>query len=174
MEFGALQCKPFNPDCYSCCLMDKCVAKKTDSVHAYPLKTKKAKQTDRYFNYIILVGDRGTFYQQRSDKDIWQNMYEPLLIESKKLLGKSGILKSQEWLNIFGNRGSINLVQSESMVHKLTHQTIRARFWEAKVDSSLLGNSRLEEFEDKDLKDIPIPRLIEKYLALRQLGERPR
>jgi len=165
MEFGALHCKPTNPKCPSCFLNSQCVAQKSDMVASYPVKAKKVKPVDRYFNYIVIKGDKGTFYQQRASKDIWQNMYEPLLIESKKHLSKNAIMNSEGWLKLFGNGAKINLRRSDSMEHKLTHQTIKARFWEAKIDSSsLAGSSRLKEFEETELHKIPIPRLIERYL----------
>lgn len=164
MEFGALNCKPSNPDCSSCLLKPKCIAYKSDTVESYPVKIKKLKKRDRYFNYIVIEGDNGNFYQKRVGKDIWQNMYEPLLIESNKLLGKNGILKSDEWLKVFGNKEDISLTQSGTMEHKLSHQTIKARFWKTQVTSSLMAaESSLEEYGSDELKDIPIPRLIEKY-----------
>ena len=167
MEFGALQCKPANPDCASCSLNSKCVAFKTNKVNSYPVKTKKIKQRDRYFNYVLLDGDKGTFYQKRLKQDIWQNMYEPLLIESKKHLGKRGIINSKEWVAVFGDKRDINLVPSDSIEHKLTHQTIKAKFWKAHVDSSsVVEGSKLKEFASDELNEIPLPRLIEKYLEL--------
>jgi len=165
MEFGALHCTPNNPKCTSCCIKTKCVAQLSNTVASYPVKTKKVKSVDRYFNYIMIRGDKGTFYQKRTHKDIWQNMYEPLLIESKKHLSKNGIQNSEGWLSVFGNGAEIKLRRSDSMEHKLTHQTIKARFWEARIDSTMLkGTSRLVEFKEPELKKIPIPRLIERYL----------
>ena len=167
MEFGALQCKSSNPDCESCIIKSRCAAHETGTVDSYPVKTKKVKQRARYFNYIVIEGDRGCFYQKRSAKDIWQNMYEPLLIESNKHLGRNGILKSEEWLHVFGNQEDVKLVPSASLEHRLTHQTIKARFWKAQTNScSMNTKSPLEEFAQEDLKEIPIPRLIEKYLEL--------
>lgn len=167
MEFGALHCKPSRPNCRECCLKTQCIAKKDNMVESLPKKGKKVKQKDRYFNYIIIKGNRGSFYQKRLKKDIWQNMYEPLLIESEKHLDKSEILKSDTWKKIFGSDGRGQLVRSESMEHKLTHQIIKAKFWETQIDSvAVPHDSNLQEFEYTELNNIPIPRLIEKYLEL--------
>jgi A/G-specific adenine glycosylase len=115
----------------------------------------------------VIEGDRGNYYQKRSTKDIWQNMYEPLLIESKKHLDRNGILRSREWLRVFGNQEDVQLVPSESLEHKLTHQTIKARFWKVQTNfCSIIAESPLEEIAEEDLKELPIPRLIEKYLEL--------
>lgn len=169
MEFGALYCKPTNPDCRDCVLNNKCAAKKNDLVELLPVKSKKVKQTNRFFNYIVITGNKGSFYQMRTAKDIWQNMYEPLLIESTKLLGKQEILKSDTWANIFGKEVKLNLERSEKIEHKLTHQNIKAVFWKMHLDSSVVSpECRLQEFDHEELAKIPVPRLIEKYMALQK------
>ena len=52
MEFGALQCVPKNPDCTSCPLAHKCVAKAEGRVGLLPTKSHKTKVTDRYLTYL--------------------------------------------------------------------------------------------------------------------------
>jgi len=167
MEFGALYCKPSNPDCPSCIVNKKCVAYQTGAVASFPVKRKKVRKRSRYFNYVVIEGDSGSYYQKRGTKDIWGNLYEPLLIESNNYLDKNEILNSEEWIQLFGDPAGVELIQSESLEHKLTHQTIKARFW--KIRSSCLSinaGGALEEITEEQMKNIPIPRLIEKYLAL--------
>ena len=53
MEFGALQCVPKNPDCTICVMNDGCLALKMDKVNQLPVKLKKTKVTNRFFNYFI-------------------------------------------------------------------------------------------------------------------------
>ena len=167
MEFGALYCKPSNPDCNNCILKSRCIARKNDLVGTLPIKSKKVKVRNRYFNYIVINGDKGSFFQIRSEKDIWQNLYEPLLIESARHLGKTEIIASEQWRRIFGKKHSTNLVASGNIDHKLTHQNIRARFWKSQVNSAEIPfNSSLKEIGADELSELPIPRLIEKYLEL--------
>lgn len=43
MEFGAIQCKPQNPDCSTCVLNENCVALSTKKVSTLPVKLRKSK-----------------------------------------------------------------------------------------------------------------------------------
>jgi len=167
MEFGALCCKPSNPECDTCILSVTCAAYQAGAVASFPVKTKKVKKRSRYFNYVVIEGDSGSYYQKRGARDIWENMYEPLLIESSKYLDQSEIVNSPEWIHLFGNQANVELIPSESLDHKLTHQTIKARFWKVKSRFlSLKAGAPLKEITEEDMEEIPIPRLIEKYLAL--------
>ena len=49
MEFGAVQCKPQNPDCNVCPLNTSCVALQKDQVTAFPVKEKKLKYKKTIF-----------------------------------------------------------------------------------------------------------------------------
>jgi A/G-specific adenine glycosylase len=83
MEFGALQCTP-SPNCETCPLNASCIAFANSMVKALPIKTKKIKVRDRYFNFIV-ISDNDSFYiQKRESKDIWQNLYQFPLKESEK------------------------------------------------------------------------------------------
>ena len=54
MEFGALQCVPQNPDCNNCPLKKNCKAFEKNLVEVLPIKSKKIKTRNRYFNYLIV------------------------------------------------------------------------------------------------------------------------
>jgi A/G-specific adenine glycosylase len=81
MEFGALQCVPktrlqylyFNESC-------RFAKNKVDQL---PVKSKKLKVRNRYFNYLVLETGN-TIVQKRTDKGIWHNLYEFPLIETEK------------------------------------------------------------------------------------------
>ena len=55
MELGALQCKPVNPDCSICALNTMCFAYSKKRINELPVKAKKTKVRNRYFNYIVLL-----------------------------------------------------------------------------------------------------------------------
>ena len=83
MEFGALQCTP-NPNCETCPLKHLALPMQILWLKLYPVKAKKIKVRDRYFNFIV-IGDNDSFYiQKRESKDIWQNLYQFPLKESEK------------------------------------------------------------------------------------------
>src|SRR6218665_1506972 len=53
MEFGALQCVPKSPDCENCVLNSGCLALLKKKVNQLPVKSKKMKAKNRFFNYVV-------------------------------------------------------------------------------------------------------------------------
>ncbi|HYG16163.1 MAG TPA: A/G-specific adenine glycosylase, partial [Bacteroidia bacterium] len=87
MEFGALQCKPQNPDCGVCPLKISCIALKQKRVDALPVKSKKTAVKARYFNYLFFEKPGFAHLQKRGQTDIWANLYEFPLAETEKTIG---------------------------------------------------------------------------------------
>jgi len=84
MEFGALQCVPKNPNCEVCPLNNGCLALQKNKVDQLPVKSKKTKVKNRFFNYVVFLDEnQNTIIQKRSDKGIWHNLYEFPLIETE-------------------------------------------------------------------------------------------
>ena len=54
MEFGALHCTPKTPNCDTCPFQQSCIAFQQGSVSCFPIKTKKTKITQRFFNYLVV------------------------------------------------------------------------------------------------------------------------
>lgn len=139
MEFGALQCVPKNPNCEVCPLNNSCLALQKNKVDQLPVKSKKAKVKNRYFNYIIFLDEaQNTIIQKRSDKGIWHNLYEFPLIET------TGEIDSDEFVERLKNQPfvdnpiiSIAETTFESRIHKLTHQQLYIKFWKVTVSGKL-------------------------------------
>jgi A/G-specific adenine glycosylase len=139
MEFGALQCVPKNPNCVDCPLNNGCLALQKKTVPLLPIKAKKVKVRNRYFNYLVFIDMEGnTQIQQRSDKGIWHNLYEFPLIESSQILALEDIelqLGSQKFVD---NRIlSFEELNAKNQVHKLTHQHLHIKFWRIMVAGTL-------------------------------------
>ena len=135
MDFGALQCVPKNPDCSICNLSDSCHAFRTGTVNELPVKTKKIKVTDRFFNYLVLEDLNGnTIVEQRIGKGIWQNLYQFPLIEMEEYLSMDEIilLVSQKFPSLFSE---ITDVTKGEIVHKLSHQRLYIKFWKVKLNT---------------------------------------
>lgn len=80
MEFGALYCVPQNPDCEVCALQRFCLAKAHNTVNLLPLRKPKNKLKVRHLNYVIYIDKAGnTLIHQRTEKDIWQHLWEFVL-----------------------------------------------------------------------------------------------
>ena len=85
MEFGALQCVPKSPNCSICVFNESCAALQKKKVDQLPIKSKKLKVRNRYFNYIVASDENeNTIIQKRTSKGIWHNLYEFPLLETEK------------------------------------------------------------------------------------------
>lgn len=166
MEFGALQCKPGIPDCPICPLNSMCYAFSKKEVDQFPIKSKKIKVRNRYFNYIVLKHKGNVAIKKRTEKDIWINLYDFPLIECTKLVSKDEFLKSTDWTSFIKKLSyTINGTPSE-FIHVLSHQKIHARFWEIECKqsfTSLLPKNNLI-IKNKDIHQYAVSRLIENFL----------
>ena len=111
MDFGALQCTPQNPACLTCPLQPTCNAFRTGRVELLPVKKPATAVQERHFNYIYVRFQGQTAIRRRGAGDIWQGLYEPLVMpEPIGQLIKSGVR------------------------HQLTHRLLIADFylWEPK------------------------------------------
>jgi A/G-specific adenine glycosylase len=170
MEFGAMQCKPVHPDCSNCTLNTMCVAFANKRVSELPVKEKKTKVRNRYFNYIVLHYKCKTVLHKRLEKDIWVNLYDFPMIETSKEIPEEHFLKSSEWKNFIGTIPYTLTSVSAPYKHVLSHQRIHARFWEIACESSLadlIRDSRIL-IPEKNIQDYAVPRLIENYLEKRK------
>jgi A/G-specific adenine glycosylase len=166
MEFGAIQCKPVSPDCSICPLITMCFAYSKKLVSELPVKAKKTKVRNRYFNYIVLNHKSTTAINKRSEKDIWMNMYDFPLIETDKELNEEEFLKSQDWNDfILAFKYTIKSV-SKSYKHVLSHQKIYARFWEIDCKSSFdkLLSKTCITIKKHEIQKYAVPKLIENYI----------
>lgn len=160
MEFGAVQCAPKKPYCLLCPLQESCVALKEGKVGELPIKLKKTKVKNRYFNYIVALDqEKNTILEQRTGKGIWQNLYQFPLIESDKNLqdGELGtLIKGKGHLPKFE---SLSLYNNEPIVHKLSHQHLYTKFWILKTSHILE-----EGMPWKKIGGFPVPVLIADFI----------
>ena len=182
MDFGSLQCKPQNPACTACPLQKKCVAFNQDRIQDLPVKSKKIKRKERFFNYLVLWNEKKQVcLQKRTGKDIWQNLYQFPLIESQqKLLNKEGLLQNENWSKLFDMKKpkpSIKLSSiSPSYQQLLTHQKINACFFEIYINTANTPSvSRLLPdtvwLAPSELKNYACPKIINRFIEDYLLNE---
>ncbi len=165
MEFGAMQCKPSNPDCSVCPFNQYCQSFATNTVSEYPVKSKKTKTRNRYFDFIILSDEKNTILQKREGKDIWQGLYQfPLIESATKNKNKLDLSKSE--VANYLNTNSHKMVKSSAIVkHVLSHQVIFAKFWWINMESvSIAKDANIIKVPWSQLGDYGMPQLIVKYL----------
>ncbi len=165
MEFGALQCKPKNPDCTKCPLNNGCEALKSKSIDVLPVKLKKLKIKKRYFNYLVFsIDDNQTIIQQRTGNGIWKGLYEFPLIESD-VLDTDTIISNDVFQNIAYNKDyEITPYQDEPIVHKLSHQHLYTRFYIVKLKTSSKINGTQKIVNIKEIHNYPVPILLGNFI----------
>jgi A/G-specific adenine glycosylase len=163
MEFGAVQCAPATPACGLCPLSLECYAFNHNAQQKLPVKSKKVKVRDRYFNYLVFRRGDLYFLKERGPKDVWQGLYDFHLIESK-----AGMETAELMIKVEATVSGDFILEDESKVYKhiLTHQRIFATFYLVEVqDKSALAEAEsLNAYTVEEMKLIPKPILIQKYL----------
>jgi A/G-specific adenine glycosylase len=161
MEFGALQCVPKNPDCSVCVFNTSCVALQKKKVNQLPIKLKKTKVTKRYLNYIIVADENEkTKVQKRTEKGIWQNLYEFPLIETDKEQDFD-FINSELRHHVFkeNNILSIDVVNEKSILHKLSHQHLQIKFWKVTLSGKIKNGISIQQ-----LTALPFPIVIYNFI----------
>ncbi|OIN58823.1 A/G-specific adenine glycosylase [Arsenicibacter rosenii] len=175
MEFGAIQCTPVAPDCLLCPVHAHCVAFQTGRQHLLPVKSKKAAVRERFFTYIVLTRlhpDQGLqlAMRERTDRDVWQNLYDFYLIETDEPKESLRELSLPENLSFIL---PISVAQGHpvKLVQLLSHQRIRGWFYQLIVPYE--ASERLPDgfswFTPAAAEQLPKPVLITNYLQ-NQLG----
>ncbi len=158
MEFGAIQCAPKKPYCLHCPLNDSCAALKENKVNELPVKLKKTKVKQRFFNYLVVQDPKKqTLLEQRLGKGIWENLYQFPLIEypGATLVEKKEVVQKLPGLSV----GQISLFNKIPIVHKLSHQHLNTNFWVVGVNETLLEGIPWDE-----VIDYPVPVLIAEFI----------
>lgn len=120
MDFGALICRPY-PECKICFFNKHCKAYLHGRQDLLPVKEKKVKIRERWLNYFIVRHKHEVLIRQRSEKDIWENLFEFLLIETGKNIDRAKLI------DLFANQYAVrefDVLSELTKKQKLTHQLI--------------------------------------------------
>jgi len=165
MEFGALQCVPVSPDCAACPLQLNCRAYELSIVDKLPIKSKKTKVTNRYFNYFFIELGGKTYLQKRIAKDVWQNLFEFPLVEADSLLTVEELMETDGFKNLFSGIGEVEVVKiSNPMKHILSHRVIYAQFVTVKITGENAVLSKLIKVSLGEIDQFAVSRLMELFL----------
>ena len=160
MEFGARMCKPQNPDCTFCPLSNSCMAFSKNMIKELPVKLKKIKIKNRFFNYLVIESENDSTIIEKRKKGIWINLYEFPLIESTEEIDEEYIINHDMFNDLVGSvNTSVKLFNNNIIIHKLSHQHIYAKFWIIKTTSS-------SKFSIKwnSINKYPVSTLIDNFL----------
>lgn len=157
MDFGSQHCKPKSPLCSECIFAQECYAMAHDQQASLPLKTKKIKRTKRYIHYLLISDGQKYLLKKRTSKDIWAELYDFPMVDSKTELDMNESLKT-----ILGNQASSIKVQEPNKKHVLSHQDVFTQF--AMVKVSDLSDFEYQAYTLDQIKALPKPILIENFL----------
>lgn len=135
MEFGSLQCAPA-PLCDTCPLQKECQAFSLKKVKDFPVKLKKIKQKNRFFNYFIIENDGKILIRKRTEKDIWQGLFEFYLHESNKKTTFDAIREEDDFLQIIPKTF---IPLKSPALHLLSHQKIHTQAWHVQLSDNFKG-----------------------------------
>ena len=148
MDFGATWCTPKSPRCIVCPVAETCVALRTGRVNELPVKEKKLKVQERRLTYVYIRNEEQTALHRRPAGDIWQGLWEPLLVENEPL----------------PELGCPLTLLAHNVKHVLTHRVLLADFYLAEPEVRPELPTDYIWIDEQDLGNYALPRLIEKLL----------
>jgi A/G-specific adenine glycosylase len=172
IEFGALQCKP-SPPCMLCPFNATCYGLNKGKVNELPVKNKMAARRSRYFHYFIIKNQHQVLLQQRTAKDIWQQLYEFPLVETNNPhprpfpLGEKGedpaIISGNVIIDYLSkNKTKISHI-GKPLKHVLSHQDLFTNFYVVEVKKLPVLDSATP-INIADLDNYGLPRVITLFL----------
>jgi A/G-specific adenine glycosylase len=167
MDFGAVVCTPQNPGCDACPFQKFCVAYQQNRIDELPVKKKKIKIQERYFNYLVIKSKDEIYIRKRTDSDIWKNLYELPMFETSKPLKKN--IKEAIAGYLTNNNFEIT-AYSEDSVQLLTHRKIHAQFIEIEPRSfKKFRAADAQKVKLTHLDNFAFPKTVHLYLKLKNL-----
>ena len=147
MDFGATLCTPQSPHCEACPLQETCVALREGKVSELPVKLKTLKVKERHLIYLYIRCKGFTAIHRRGEGDIWQGLYEPLLVENSNIPSDAILLR-------------------QNVKHVLTHRTLMADFYLWETDERPTLPDGYFWIREEDIDQYAVPRLIERLLEM--------
>ena len=129
-----------------------------------PVKEKTIRIKKRWFYYLIINQDNETAIQQRTGKDIWNQLYEFPVIEKEKDTPLEAILQQAETLGLLTKYKYQMITISPLFRQQLSHQLIAGYFIKIKIPKKSSGRSELLWVKANQLKKFAFPKFITQYL----------
>lgn len=160
MDFGATCCTPQTPQCLRCPMKNFCVAFAKGQQEKLPVKTQKTKISSRYFHYIYVMQGKSTWLHKRGAGDVWQNLYEPPLVETAtQKWTPSTHPQVKKWFS----QAKI-VPQGKPLKHVLSHRIIYADLYWVKLPPSHKVPPEFIRVTAKDLPKYAVSRLVQKLV----------
>lgn len=169
MDFGAVVCKPVSPHCGTCVFRKHCTAFIQNKTTELPVKEKKARIRKRWFYYLVTEYKQAgwnsrTAIRQRTEKDIWKDLYEFVLVERDTETPAAEILSLAEKKGWLPKGGYPKPDISAVFTQQLSHQLISGRFIRIKLKRKPPLPESWQWVEEKTMAKYTFPRFINQYL----------
>ena len=148
MDFGATWCTPKSPRCIDCPVAETCVALRSGRINELPVKEKKLKVQERHLTYVYIRHEGKTAFHRRPAGDIWQGLWEPVLVENRSLL----------------ELGCPLTLLAHNVKHVLTHRVLLADFYLAEPETRPELPCDYCWIDECDVDNYAVSRLVEKLL----------
>ncbi len=151
MDFGATLCTPKNPDCGVCPMQPDCVAYAEGKVDAYPVKAKKMKRGERWYQFFWVETDEGVLLRRRDESSFWKNLWELPNIEVERQSVKP------EGARLVG-----------TLKHEFTHFRMHIQFFSCQIGDlpNEIDTSTFEKIPEGKLSAYALPKAVQKLLKL--------
>ena len=150
MDFGATWCTPRSPRCSDCPVGETCNALRTGRTSQLPVKEKRQQVHERHLTYIYIRHEGKTALRRRPAGDIWQGLWEPLLVEEAPVPDLGCPLQQL----------------ASGVRHVLTHRILLADFYLAEPVTRPNLPPEYVWIDEGDIDSHAVPRLVEKLLEL--------
>ncbi|RYY52938.1 MAG: A/G-specific adenine glycosylase, partial [Chitinophagaceae bacterium] len=167
MDFGAVVCKPAVPLCHKCMFNQVCYAWREKETDLLPVKAKKTKIRKRWFYYLVLQHGGETVIRQRTEKGIWQQLYEFPVVETENESTTDEVLLQAEEMGILRKGTYKKQSVSGMMKQQLSHQLIMGRFVRLELTdtASHPGMNGSQWVRQSDIGKYAFPKFINSYLG---------
>ena len=127
-----------------------------------PVKKVKTPRKQRVFHYFVLMDSDSILLRKRKDGDIWAGMYD---FPSVDFFGEENKDNNAELPEGFQQLDFKEVTDPGDYTQTLTHQKIRARFFECEADSlNTVSSPDYHLVNRKNLDNFAFPKVIYCYL----------
>jgi A/G-specific adenine glycosylase len=113
---------------------ESCLALQKKKIDQLPVKSKKLKVRNRYFNYLVVSDDNDTITKKRTSKGFGKT-YMNFLNRNRDTKSFDYIVERIE-KDFFVNDivDSVLEYNEKSIIHKLSHQHLHIKFWKVSIN----------------------------------------
>lgn len=119
MELGALICTPKSPKCTQCPVSDFCLAYAHGQVHLYPVKSKKAKQSEHHMLVIFCHACDQVLLIKKNDSGLLSGLWGfPVVDQTEPLLEAVNLYMSTTF-NVTANQLTLGKTAKHIFTHRI-------------------------------------------------------